>query len=58
MQGFCNYIYKNAHKIIGWDTNRGKKNVNRGTSVTVDAIGIGTGEGSMMEREVSMVQGM
>ena len=47
MQGFCNKIYDNYHDIIGWDTNKGKKNVYRRTEVTADASGVGTVLGSI-----------
>ena len=30
MQGFCNKIYDNAHEIIGWDTMKVKKNLDKG----------------------------
>ena len=54
MQGFCNKIYDNAHEIISWDPNKGKKNIKMGTA---DASDVGTGGGSMSEGEVKMVQG-
>ena len=57
MQGFCNNIYNNAHEIIGRNTNKGKKNVDRGTAVVADASEISTGGGSTSEGEVNMVQG-
>ena len=49
MQGFCNNIYNNDHKIIGWDPNKGKKNVESGTLVTADVSEVDTGVGSMLE---------
>ena len=49
MQGFCNNIYYNAHDIIGWDPNKGKKNVERGKAVTADASDVGTGGGILLE---------
>ena len=42
MQGFCNKIYNNYLKIVVWDTNEGKKNVERGMSVTYDVSEVGT----------------
>ena len=54
MQGFCNKIYDNAHEIISWDPNKGKKNIKMGTA---DASDVETGGGSMSEGEVKMVQG-
>ena len=27
MQSFCNNIYHNSHKIIGWDTSKCKNNI-------------------------------
>ena len=47
MQGFCNKIYNSAHEIIGWDSNEGKKNVERVTEETADVSDIGTGGGIM-----------
>ena len=49
MHIFLNKIYDNAHVIIGWDTNEGKKNVDTGTAVTVDEIDVGNGGGIMLE---------
>ena len=49
MQSFCNKIYKNAHKIIGWDLNKGNMNVDRLTATTADVSGIGTGGVRMLE---------
>ena len=49
MQGFCNNIYDNAHKTIGWDPNEEKKNIERGTEVTADESDVGTGGGRMYE---------
>ena len=48
MKGLYNKIYDNDHKIIGWDTNEGKKNVERITVVTVDESDVINGEGSML----------
>ena len=31
IQSLCNKIYDNDHKIIGWDTNKVNKNVERET---------------------------
>ena len=42
MQGFCNNIQNCSHKIIFWDTNEGKKNVDRGAVVMADSIYVGT----------------
>ena len=47
MQCFCNNIYNNVHKIIGWYPNKGNKNVERWTVVTENSSDIGTGRGSM-----------
>ena len=57
MQGFYNKTYENSHETIGWYPNEDKNNVERGTSVTVDASDIGTGGWSMSEVGVKMVQG-
>ena len=57
IQGFCNHIYGNAHKIIDWGPNYEKKNVERGTDLASDMSDIGTEGGSIPEEEVNMVQG-
>ena len=56
MQGIYNNIYDNVHNIIGWDPNEGKKNVERGTEVTVDANDIDTGWERILEEKVKMSQ--
>ena len=56
-QGFFNNIYNNAQDIIGWNTNKGKNNVERGMAVTVDASDVGTVRGNMSEGKVNMVKG-
>ena len=43
MQSFCSKIYVDVCEIIGWDPNKGKKNVDSGTLVTEDASDVGTG---------------
>ena len=58
IQGFCNKIYDNAHNISGWDPNKGKKNVERGTAMMENSIDFGTGGGIVSEGELTMVQGM
>ena len=57
MQGSWNKIYVNSHEIIGWGTNEGKNNIERGTAVKADASEIGTGVGSMLGGKVKMVMG-
>ena len=57
MQGFCYKIYDNSHEIIGWGTNEGKNNIERGAAVKADASEIGTGVGSMLGGKVKMVMG-
>ena len=57
MQGFCNKIYNNYLKIVVWDTNEGKKNVERGTSVTADASDVGAGGAIIPWGSVNMLQG-
>ena len=57
MQIFCNNIYSNAHEIIGWHPNKGKKNIERRTAVTASMIDDGTGVGIMSEGEAKMVHG-
>ena len=42
MQGFYNNIYENSHKLIFWDTNYVKKNVERVTVVMLDASDVST----------------
>ena len=56
MQGFCNKIYDNAHDIIGWDPNKSKNNLERGTAVTADVSDVFTGGGIILEGEANMVQ--
>ena len=56
MQGFCNNIYDNVYETIGWYCNDGKKNVERGILVMVDASDVGTGVESMSKGGVKMVQ--
>ena len=51
MQGFYNKVYDNAHEIFGWDTNKGKKNAERGNAVMADASYVGTWGGIMSEGE-------
>ena len=55
-EGFCNKIYNNSHEIIGWDHNKGKKNIERGMTMMADASDIGNGGGGMLEGEVNRVQ--
>ena len=55
MKGFCNNIYNNSHKIIGWDPNEVKKKLERVTAVMVDVSGVGTGGGRISEGEVNIV---
>ena len=43
MKGFYNKIYDYYHDIIGWDTNKDKKNVERVTAVMANASDVGTG---------------
>ena len=57
IQGFCNNIYNNDYKIIGWDPTKRKNNVERGIVVTADASEIRTGGGIMLDGEVNMEQG-
>ena len=58
MQGFCYKIYDNSHYIIGWDSKKGKENVDRGTSVMADTSDVGTGGGvRMLEGEDNMAKG-
>ena len=57
MLGFCNKIYNNYHKIIVWNSKKGKKNVESVMMVTVDAsdfVNVGV---SMSEGGGKMVQG-
>ena len=49
MQGFCNKIYKNANKIIGWDPKEVNQIVIRERYVMADASDVGTEGGSMLE---------
>ena len=47
MQGFCNKVYENDHRIIGWDPNEGEKNFDMIMVVMEDASDVGTGVGRM-----------
>ena len=58
IQGFCNNIYNNAHKIIGWDPKKWNNNAERGTVVMANASDVGTGGGRMSEGDTNRVQGM
>ena len=56
MQGFCNNIYANSQKIIGWDTNKGDNNVQKAMAVMTDLSDVGTGLGIISEGWVKMLQ--
>ena len=57
MQSFWNKIYDNAHDIIGWDPNKGKKNVDMGMSVKEDEISVGTVGWRIADMKFIMVKG-
>ena len=57
MHLFYNKLYDNAHNIIGWYSNKGKKNVERETTVTSYASDIDNRGGSILEGGVKILWG-
>ena len=54
IQGFCNNIYENTHKIIDWEPNGVKKNVDRVKAAAADASEVRTGGGKISEEGEKM----